>query len=390
MKTMQTTALVAIITVMTSLNLMAQFNPGSTGTNGPLNVTSNMTLDLPPDGIFNFTTITVTSGRTLTFNPNALNTPIYLLATGDVLIDGTIAVNGTPPTGSIPGAGGPGGFAGGFGGQPLNVTAGDGAGPGGGKGSAALGSYGTNYGNALLVPLIGGSGGAGRDGSPGPGGSGGGGAILIASPTKITINGSIQAVGGDIPTYWCDESFYGAGSGGGVRVVAPVVDGSGTLNTRGGLFHRSAPGCGCYIWCRDNDLRYGQAGRVRIDCLDRNAFRNLNYAGTMTRGSQMFVFPTNGVPRLDVIEAAGTAIPEGTAFGVSVDLPVGSSTNQIVRVQARNFTNDVPISVVVTPENGPSRTVQATIFQSSGNPPVAAVNVQISAGTVNRINAWTR
>ncbi len=362
----------------------AAFDSGSTGLDGPLNVTSNMTLSLPPDGIFNFTTITVAAGKTLTFNRNALNTPVYLLAASNVVIAGAIDVSGKPPQGVMGGQGGPGGFDGGYGGSGLNNIAGDGYGPGGGKGNGGRGSFGTNYGNALLVPLVGGSGGAGLNGNPNTGGSGGGGAVLIASNGRITVNGVIYSLGGDFSIASCyDPTAYGGGSGGAIRLVAPIVDGTGVLQTRGGFYRRSNDG-----FC-DNGNAYAGSGRVRIDCLDRNAFASITYAGTASRGSQMFVFPP-AAPRLDIIEAAGTAIPEGTGQLVSVELPVGSSTNQVVRVQARNFTNDVPISVVVTPDHGPSRTFSTNISLASGNPPVAAVNVTIPAGTVNRINAWTR
>src|SRR6188474_1076509 len=69
------------------------FNSGSTGIDGVLNVTVDMTLNLPPDGILNYTTIHVNTGTTLRFNANQLNTPVYLLALGDVTIDGIINVS---------------------------------------------------------------------------------------------------------------------------------------------------------------------------------------------------------------------------------------------------------------------------------------------------------
>ena len=40
------------------------FTSGSTGSDGPLNITTNTTLDLPTNGIFNYTTITVDQGAT--------------------------------------------------------------------------------------------------------------------------------------------------------------------------------------------------------------------------------------------------------------------------------------------------------------------------------------
>jgi len=108
------------------------FNSGSDGTYGPMNIATNTTLGLPPDGKFNCTTITVASNATLRFNPNALNTPVYLLATGDVTINGTIDVSGSAGVGNVGGSGGPGGFAGGnaaYGSLPR----GDGYGPGAGR-----------------------------------------------------------------------------------------------------------------------------------------------------------------------------------------------------------------------------------------------------------------
>ena len=60
------------------------FSSGSTGADGALDVTTDTTLDLPPNGTFNYTTVNVAAGVTLRFNRNALNTPVYLLATGDI------------------------------------------------------------------------------------------------------------------------------------------------------------------------------------------------------------------------------------------------------------------------------------------------------------------
>ena len=341
--------------------MAAPFDCGSTGTYGAMNISNNTTLQLPTNGIFNCTTITVAFGATLTFSKNSFNSPVYLLATGDVVINGTIDVS------AIGRIGGPGGFDGGYGGMYFSTspTAGDGYGPGGGKGSSGYGSFAGTYGNQLLVPLIGGSGGAGRDGSPGLDGGGGGGAVLIASNTKITVNGVVLSYGRTAVAYG------GYGSGGAIRLVAPSVGGGGNLRA-------------CNI-----DGFNGPFGRIRIDCPDIQAYRALTMIGNASRGSRMMVFPAV-IPALDIIAVAGNAIPEGTNSPVLFELPVGASTNQTVLVQARNYTNDVPIRVLVTPENGPSGTFEATILQSSGNPPSTNVPVIIPAGRVSQINVWTR
>ena len=343
------------------------FDSGSDGSYGPMSITTNTTLDLPPDGIFKCTTINVASGAALRFNPNPLNTPVYLLATGDVVIAGTLDVSGGRNNGWMPGKGGPGGFDGGYGGIGIDHLGGDGQGPGGAPGGAFYvsgGVFAGAYGNSLLVPLIGGSGGGGCNGGNGFGGGGGGGAVLIAANTNILITGSVVANGGS--GYWSGGNVSsGFGSGGGIRIVSPNITGNGSLSAAG-------PG----------------QGRIRLDCTNQYSFRFLTMNGAATRGSQLFVFPpfTN---RLDIIQAAGITIPEGTNAVIQIELPVGASTNQTVTVQARGFTNDVPITVAVVPENRPSTKYNAVIVMAN-NPSALTLNVVIPDGTISRIQAWTR
>ena len=103
----------------------------------------------------------------------------------------------------------------------------------------------------------------------------------------------------------------------------------------------------------------------------------------------MYVFPP-GNPHLDIIEAAGQSIPPGTTNGVTLTFPPGPDTNITVRVQATNFTNTVPIRVVVTPENSPSSSYDAAISMSQGNPASTNVVVTVPTGMTSTIHAWTR
>lgn len=383
MKTLHllTTALLATLSLS---RVGAQsFDPGSNGSYGALNVTSNLTLDLPTNGIFNCTSIMVSNGVTLTFRRNALNTAVYLLATEDVAISGTIDVSGEDGRSLVEGFGGPGGFDGGkpgFAESPPGAGYGPGAGKGGANGNvqsgAGSGSYaaadpacvvtnkGAIYGSPLLVPLVGGSGGGGTVGSPGFGG----GAILIASKTSIrfTAGSVVRATGG----MGAGQSACNSGSGGAIRLVAPAISGEGTLDVRS----------------RSN----GGSGRIRVDTLNRRDFR-LAFApnSSASMGSMMLVFPTP-LPRLDIVEAAGTQIPEGTGAPVYVQLPFGSNTNQTVRVQARNFNKVIPVKLVLTPDSGDPVVYDLNIDNRASNPAVVNFAVTLPVNQRVTVNAWKR
>jgi len=140
------------------------FVSGSTGADGAFIPSANIQLQLPPDGIFNFTTVNIPSGVIVTFTKNATNTPVYILATGDVIIAGTISVNGgstTASTGVSQGIGGPGGYDGGNGGVPgfsggTYTYGGKGLGPGGGNTiSGYITGGGGGFGTAGTAGLVG-------------------------------------------------------------------------------------------------------------------------------------------------------------------------------------------------------------------------------------------
>lgn len=365
-------------------NAFAQFDSGSDGSFGDITVElGTAVIELPPDGIINATTVDVASGAVLRFQRNSLNTPVYLLATGDVTIEGTVNVSGAPGLVPAGGQGGPGGFAGGNGGVGGNPSS-EGRGPGGGgmgklpecnSSSAQGGAYASAgqcgnarvYGSSLLTPLIGGSGGGGLADilcTGGCGGGGGGGAILIASNTSVQISGTVNASGGN------GSHSSNEGSGGAIRIVAPAVNGTGTLNVTSG---DGSPSVG--------------AGRIRIDTLD-TAGMSLTLQGSATVGQNMFVFP-DVLPRLDLIEVAGQPIPEDTQESFLFMLPFGESTMQTVTVQARDFIGIVPITIALIPENGPREFINTEIDMSTGNPAMVQEIVDFTADATH-IQVWTR
>ncbi len=362
---------------------------GSNGSAGAINVTVNTVYPLPPDGVIHATTVTITSG-TLSFLRNASNTPVILLAQGDVFIGNAGAISvvggiGTPTSG---GPGGPGAFDGG---QPgfTGTPAGDGKGPGGGKAGTLLAGDGPGdaghrnsaggardgaiYGSALQIPLLGGSGGGGRNDAGGAlnsqlGGSGGGGAILIASNTLIDIDGSINAYGG--------TGGISNASGGAVRLLAPRVDSSGSNL----ICVTATSGC--------STVETSGAGYVRVDTIDRSALTQAPFrqSASLTVGSYMTVNgPVTG--KLRVASVAGTPyVPDSGP--VTVVLPSGSPTSQPVTIEALDFGALINLKVAVTPDSGPSVLYDLVIDNTSINPAANTVNVVIPPNTRCVIHAW--
>ena len=370
----------------------AAFDSGSDGSYGDLIVTNNTVLQPPANGIFNCRSIYVTNGVRLDFEHNAANTPIFLLSKGDVNINGEIHLDGSQGNGSIGGLGGPGGFSGGQPGFGI-IPPGAGQGPGGGLGGVNSGGNETNgaggggyilrstwgastnqglpYGTPVLIPLVGGSGGGGTiglNGEPGAGGGGGGGAILIASNTQLIFGngGFVTAYGG------ARNSSPNGGSGGAIRFVAPKIIGivRGYVNA-------------------ESDV--ASPGRVRIDTADASQMgTDIRPAYTASLGSFLVTGLSTNLPRLSIVQVAGTSIPAGQTDPVSILLASGTSPSQTVTVHAQNFGAKVPINVVLSPSNGDPVVFAADIDNSVNNPASATVNVTIPINQPVTLNVWTR
>ena len=385
--------LAGLLGAATSL-LQAQtvtFDSGSNGSLGDVVITNDTQIVLPADGILHYKSFTLLNDASLSFIKNAYNTPVYLLSQGDVVIEGRIYVLGGDSAGDRgPGLGGPGGFDGGRRGVG-ELPPGDGQGPGGGKAGAhggsnqpesagsgsfltQLGNGSTNlgkiYGNAALIPIIGGSGGGG---TPGFGGGGGGGAILVASGTQIRIgvsgNHFIDATGGQ----WGTGGAYNGGSGGAVKLVAPAVTGPMRI----------------YVGNRNST---GGAGRIRIDAVNYSgaSFAHHQPAHSLSYGSMLATGLEGTLPRLDLVSVAGRALPTSNVATGFILLPNGVAGEQPVVVRARNFGSQVPVRIVVAPDNGETTYFDGVINNTGTSPSEATFNVVIPANSPARINVWTR
>lgn len=399
------------------------FDSGSSGADGALNPSVDTEIQLPADGVLEYTSIDIPAGISVTFAKNALNTPVTLLVSGDATINGTIDVSGSdaPPSAGagdgnlgddgLPGEGGPGGFDGGRGGLAHDSTAGDspriaqaGIGPGGGLPTISYlgrddchgsgGSFGTQgeiswsscngqpgplYGNDDLLPLIGGSGGSGgggRQSTGGSGGGGGGGALLIAVTGTLTIadGAEILATGGRSGDVGHDGGFDnggrvgGGGSGGGIRLVATNLGGTGTILAEGGK-------TGEYNDYNRN--QYGGKGRIRLEAENFTFNGSSNPAYSLAEPGQLVI---SGVPTIRIANVGGQDAPsEPSGYG---DIVLASDAPNPVDIVLE--TTDVPVgntvSVTVTPPNGHPYSVTSSALQGSEANASATASVDIPDG----------
>lgn len=91
-----TSLLLAAALLGTAITSKAQVNSGSDGHDGAFNPTQNVEIDMAdhPDGIYHYTSVNIPSGVTVTFKPNAANTPVMWLVEGDCNINGLVSLNG--------------------------------------------------------------------------------------------------------------------------------------------------------------------------------------------------------------------------------------------------------------------------------------------------------
>lgn len=245
------------------------------GSDGALAVTSGTTT-LTTDKIWQYTSISVSAGATLTIGGAADNLPLSLLCTGNVQIDGTINLAGKGMAGGSGspaaiggvgtagagfvgfGAGGGGGEGkindsdvGNAGGNASGYTGGPGGtgtsgydGGAGGSCTASVFANSSSYLKAGIAPLAQGAGGGAGGGTnvgsnvAGAAGGRGGGALRIAAAGNVVVSATgvitcAGAVGSNGGNNGNVNGNYGAGGGGGGGTV--IIEYGGTYTNSGSV-----------------------------------------------------------------------------------------------------------------------------------------------------------
>jgi hypothetical protein len=360
---------------------MGQIITGSNGSDGAFAPTSNITINMAdhPTGIYQYKSVNIPSGVTVTFTPNANYTPVVWLVQGSCVINGAVSVSAESATAP------PGGYSGGNAGTNPSSGQGPGAGAAGDGDSGGNGSYGSSgehgggaaaggptYGNIFILPLIGGSGGGGDTALNSAIGGAGGGAILIAAANQIQVNGDISSNGfagqGQINPNSLLAIFGGNGSGGAIRLVSASISGNGHVSAN------SAENIG--------SVGPSGLGRIRFDCL-ASTFSG-NTTGVFTQGFQPIIIPVSGQGIQMAVASVGgipaPASPKGQLIAPDVTIS-GQQINPIpIVVSCTNLPLNTPITVTVTPANGAPVTIQGANSAGTAASSTATVLVNMPHG----------
>lgn len=316
--------------------------------------------------VYKFNSVNIPAGKTVSFKNHPSGAPVVWLVTGNVTIAGTLYLAGehggyqARPT--IPG---PGGFPGGEGRSHPSVVAGGGFGPGGAAGnyedhgsysSIGLGDLpGITYGNARILPLIGGSGGGGRSNSTETGGAGGG-AILIVATQNLSLTGAINAKGGS------NSYNSGGGSGGAVRLLSDTISGTGTVSA--------------VSW----DNAKGD-GRIRLETLSFTGnVRTFPSVPVLTPDDPLVLWPPAAAPSIRVVSVGAKNAPtdpRGSPQTAEIDFQMDNETSSNIVLEAKNVQSDASVKVRIVPVYGLPITQTATF--SNGT-------TALSSWVVNNVN----
>lgn len=311
--------------------------------------------------VFKYSSVLIGTGNCdigIRFINHLSRAPVVWLVSGNVTIHtrATLELSGGITSSTTYAEPGPGGFRGGAGAQSSSLRNG-GFGSGGGSTSAqSAGSYatqGTNnpgptYGNARILPLIGGSGGGGGNTNT-TGGGAGGGAILIAATGTITINGLIRANGQSM-----SFSSAGPGSGGAVRLIADTVTGtsSGRIEAVGGLntFSSSIDST-------------GGNGRIRIEANSfTGSIATIPSTSAVLPDDPVLLWPPDTAPTIRIVSVGNATAPvDPRALLSGTDIALNGVTAGDIVLETTNVEPNATVIVRITPGSGPPSTVNATL-----------------------------
>lgn len=232
-----------------------------------------------------------------------------------------------------------------------------------------------------MLPLVGGSGGGGGAGGPngwslpGSGGGGGGGALMIVAAGSVTLNGTVNARGGNggvINNGECTDypaatradagGAGGGGAGGAVRILTPVFGGSGSINVGGGLGGCRTGNGGGYL-DQYNAGGHGGVGRSSVEIVA---------GGT---------FSLSAIPTLAITSIGGVAVPPNPSGAGDVSLPGELPNPATIDIAASGIPVGAVVKLTLSQPYGDKVTVNASALAGTLQASTSTGSINIPSGS---------
>jgi hypothetical protein len=191
--------------------------------------------------------------------------------------------------------------------------------------------------------------------------------VTIAAGGKILANGGIGGFGRS-PT--CDNPCVyagGSGAGGSVRLVAPTVDGSGTVQVAGG---------GAYC---TNCPTVASGGWIRVEAF--NNARAITGTGSWAYGSPISAYvPTAAPPAVTVIQIADKPLANPKGEFTPADVTVNASGPIEIQIRARGVPVGTIAKVFLFSLEGLDQEISSTPLSGTLQDSTATATVTLPAG----------
>jgi hypothetical protein len=177
----------------------------------------------------------------------------------------------------------------------------------------------------------------------------------------MTVNGSITSNGGNGGTGFAPG---GPGSGGGIRLIANTIAGSGTITATGG-----GPNSATYV---------GGRGRIRLEANTFSFSGATNPAVTVSTPGVVYLSP---LPTLSITAVGGASVPAapgGLFTFPDIALPVSTVNPVTVNLAASNIPVGTIIKVTANPRNGSRLAWDSTALSGSNAASTATASVTLS------------
>ena len=179
---------------------------------------------------------------------------------------------------------------------------------------------------------------------------------------SITVTGTITANGG--AGHYNGGQPPGSGAGGGIRLVAPSIAGTGTITAAGGSATTTCSGAD---------------GIVRLESFSATFTGSAGGTLYLATPVNLFLPASTAQPSIMVTSIGGVPVPPNPLGNFTVpDVVLNSSSPLTVNIQAANIPAGTTPTVYFTTENFPDQKIVSTPLAATATPGITTASATVT------------